>query len=136
MYICIIIVPVLHVDPNQEVPKDPYTESSVADCITPSPDHDHTYYNNTGAVATSSVASTSCRNDQPFIRVGSPVKLLKNFNIVGLGRILDGNHVHGKAIPQDYIKMEITQIFPEIRVILSTPFDDDNFNKWTNNSMA
>ena len=37
------------VDPNQEVPKDPYTESSVADCISLQVliMITHTHYNNT-----------------------------------------------------------------------------------------
>jgi len=63
--------------------------------------------------------------DQPLISVGRPVKLLKNFQVVGLGKILSGDHVHGKTIPQGYFRIEITQILPEIRLMFSTPFDDD-----------
>jgi len=43
----------------------------------------------------------------------------------GWEKILSGDHVHGRPIPQDYSRVEVIQILPKTRVIFSTPFDDD-----------
>ena len=97
---------------------DPHHEVSSAT----TPSHDHTL-DTTRTV--SSVPHSGCRNDEP-LSVGSSVKLLKNSNIVGMGRILDGDScVHGKAIPQDYIKLEITQILPETTLISVSLFSSN-----------
>ena len=61
---------------------------------------------------------TSSRNaDQLHNGVGQHVKLLKNFNVVGLGKVANGDHVHGKVIPLGFFKVEVSQILPEINVL-------------------
>ena len=44
---------------------------------------------------------------------------------MGSGKILSGDQVHGKVIPQGYVKIEILQILPETRLMFSTTFNDE-----------
>ena len=54
---------------------------------------------------------------------GQSVKLLQNSHMIGVGKVVDGNVLHGHAIPDSFVKVAITQIESSISPLYKTTFD-------------
>ena len=63
--------------------------------------------------------------DISSISVGSKVNLLENNDIVGTGKVMDGDILHGRSLPSEYTKIMITYIKEGIQPKFTAAFDDD-----------
>ena len=54
---------------------------------------------------------------------GQSIKLLQNSHVIGTGKVVDGNVLHGHAIPESFVKVAIMQIEANIAPLFKTTFD-------------
>ena len=59
---------------------------------------------------------------------GQNVKLLQNSHVIGLGRVTDGNILHGHEIPTTFIKVVITNLDANIVPIFNAAFNPPNLS--------
>ena len=54
---------------------------------------------------------------------GQNVKLLQNCRVIGIGRVADGNMLHGHEIPKTFIKIVITKLDANIVPLFKAAFN-------------
>ena len=72
---------------------------------------------------------------------GQSIKLLQNSHVIGTGKVVDGDVLHGCAIPDSFVKLAIMQIKPNVVPLLKTTFDQPylsagEFTAWPTNQCA
>ena len=84
---------------------------------------DHTYFKKM-----STSTETKPKRDEPSkqtLSVEAKVSIMQNQEPIGTGIVAEGRVLHGRDIPDGYIKLIVEQVVPNIKPMFTSAFDDE-----------